>query len=47
MYVCISFYVQYFNCTVEIWWLVLVDLCAEKVRDGLKFTLSPKIIPSG
>ena len=35
------------NCAEEILWLVLNDLCAESLGDGLEFVFSLDIIPSG
>ena len=35
------------NCAVEILWLVLNNLSAEKLRDRLKYVLSPDVTPNG
>ena len=39
---------KYANCVVEALWLVLNDLCAEYVRDEMKFVFfSPDLISNG
>ena len=39
--------VNYFHCAAEKLCLVLNDMSAEQLRDGLEFVFSPDVIPNG